>query len=63
MLQPKKLMKLTIKPAMIGCVFRTEPFRIALDGTALQQAEIELTEQDKARSAALILNLKNRENT
>ena len=43
------------------CIFRTEPFRIALDGTALQQAEIELTEQDKARSAALILNLKNRE--
>ena len=43
------------------CIFRTEPFRIALDGTALQQAEIELTEQDKARSAALTLNLKNRE--
>ena len=43
------------------CIFRTEPFRIALDGTALQQTEIELTEQDKARSAALTLNLKNRE--
>ena len=43
------------------CIFRTEPFRIALDGTVLQQAEIELTEQDKARSAALTLNLKNRE--
>ena len=43
------------------CIFRTESFRIALDGTALQQAEIELTEQDKARSAALTLNLKNRE--
>ena len=43
------------------CIFRTEPFRIALDGTALQQTKIELTEQDKARSAALILNLKNRE--
>ena len=43
------------------CIFRTEPFRIALDGTALQQAEIELTEQDKARSASLTLNLKNRE--
>jgi len=43
------------------CIFRTEPFRIALDGTALQQTKIELTEQDKARSAALTLNLKNRE--
>ena len=43
------------------CIFRTEPFRIALDGTSLQQAEIELTEQDKTRSAALTLNLKNRE--
>ena len=42
------------------CIFRTEPFRIALDGTALQQVEIELTEQDRARSAALTLNLKNR---
>ena len=43
------------------CIFRTEPFRIALDGTAIQQTEIELTEQDKARSAALTLHLKNRE--
>ena len=43
------------------CIFRTEPFRVSLDGTALQQAKIELTEQDKARSAALTLNLKNRE--
>ena len=43
------------------CIFRTEPFLIALDGTALQQTKIELTEQDKARSAALTLNIKNRE--
>ena len=63
MLQPKKLVgKLTIKPVMIGCVF-SEPNLSVLPWTGLlfNKPKIELTEQDKARSAALILNLKNRE--
>ena len=41
------------------CIFRTETFRVALDGTTLQEEVIVLTEQDKAQSAALTLDLKN----
>ena len=42
------------------CIFRTEPFRIALDGSTLKEEELPLTEKDLARSAALTLNLKNK---
>ena len=42
------------------CIFRTEPFRIALDGSTLKEEELALTEKDLARSAALTLNLKNK---
>ena len=41
------------------CIFRTETFRVALDGTTLQEEVIVLNEQDKAQSAALTLDLKN----
>ena len=43
------------------CIFRTEPFRIMLDGSEAKIAEIELTAADIARSKALTLSLKNKE--
>ena len=42
------------------CIFRTEPFALSLNGKAIVQSTIEITEQDKARSAALTLSLKNK---
>ncbi|MDC0643709.1 thioredoxin family protein [Flavobacteriaceae bacterium] len=42
------------------CIFRTEPFAFSLNGKAIVQSAIEITEQDKARSAALTLSLKNK---
>ena len=43
------------------CIFRTETFRIALDGSKLKEEELALSEKDLARSAALTLDLKNKE--
>ena len=43
------------------CIFRTDPFRISLDGSEVKLAEIELTAADIARSKALTLSLKNKE--
>ena len=42
------------------CIFRTEPFAFSLNGKAIVQSAIEITDQDKARSAALTLSLKNK---
>ncbi|MDB2702294.1 thioredoxin family protein [Flavobacteriaceae bacterium] len=42
------------------CIFRTEPFAFSLNGKAIVQSAIEITQQDKARSAALTLSLKNK---
>ena len=42
------------------CIFRTETFRIALDGSKLKEEELALSEKDLARSAALTLDLKNK---
>ena len=43
------------------CIFRTEPFRVMLDGSEARIAEIELNSTDIARSKALTLSLKNKE--
>lgn len=42
------------------CIFRTEPFRFALDGSSIRQNELKLIPQDERRSAALRLNIKNK---
>ena len=43
------------------CIFRTEPFAFSLTGEVIAASTIEVTEEDKARSAALTLSLKNKE--
>ena len=43
------------------CIFRTEPFKISLDGSEVKLDEVELTAKDIARSKALTLSLKNKE--
>ncbi len=43
------------------CIFRTEPFRIMLDGSEAKLDEIELTATDISRSKALTLSLVNKE--
>lgn len=43
------------------CIFRTEPFRIMLDGSVAQAEVIALTPLDKEKSKALTLSLKNKE--
>ena len=43
------------------CIFRTEPFAFSLTGEVIAVSTIEVTEEDKARSAALTLSLKNKE--
>ena len=43
------------------CIFRTEPFKISLDGSELKLDKVELTAKDIARSKALTLSLKNKE--
>ena len=43
------------------CIFRTEPFTLSLQGKAIVASSIEITAEDQARSAALTLNLKNKD--
>ena len=43
------------------CIFRTEPFTLSLQGKAIVSSSIEITAEDQARSAALTLNLKNKD--
>ena len=42
------------------CIFRTEPFAFSLTDKAVARSLIKVSEQDKARSAALSLSLKNK---
>ena len=43
------------------CIFRTEPFTLSLQGNAIVASNIEITSEDQLRSAALTLNLKNKD--
>ena len=43
------------------CIFRTELFTLSLQGKAIVASSIEITAEDQARSAALTLNLKNKD--
>ncbi len=42
------------------CIFRTEPFKLMLDGSKAVESKIALSEKDLARSKALTLSLKNK---
>ena len=43
------------------CIFRTEPFTLSLQENAIVASNIEITSEDQLRSAALTLNLKNKD--
>ena len=43
------------------CIFRTEPFTLSLHGNAIVASSIEITSENQLRSAALTLNLKNKD--
>ena len=43
------------------CIFRTEPFTLSFQGNAIVDSSIEITSEDQLRSAALTLNLKNKD--
>ena len=43
------------------CIFRTEPFTLSLQGNAIVASSIEITSENQLRSAALTLNLKNKD--
>ena len=43
------------------CIFRTEPFTLSLQGKAIVASNIKITAEDQLRSAALTLNIKNKD--
>ena len=43
------------------CIFRTEPFTLSLQGNAIVASNIKITAEDQLRSAALTLNIKNKD--
>ena len=43
------------------CIFRTEPFTLSLHGNAIVASSIEITSENQLRSAALTLNIKNKD--
>ena len=43
------------------CIFRTEPFTLSLQGNAIVASNIKITAEDQFRSAALTLNIKNKD--